>query len=315
MAGFLRALIARSGKTPLRKSVDLPATKSGLSGLWWTLLPLLLGGVFGWLGMATLGTWLDGHNRRVRPAFFSFAATAAVRDDGFSNMTSFLKSNPFKISPMKIPERQEEDIETSVVTGSLAAATLRWTMPDAGVMLEDQGKHHVVLTGGSFDLYTLEEVDYHQAVFRKDGERVIKELSYRKTGPALSSPAPVPPGMAMPARQGSQLVAVDPSKGGTGVINREVVNQLLENPFDELKKVRIRPARNGQGLMVQRIDADSVLAQLGVQRGDVIHSINGIVFHNMTDVTNSVNSLMNSDNFEVDVTRGGSPFSLRYAVR
>ena len=112
-----------------------------------------------------------------------------------------------------------------------------------------------------------------------------------------------------------QLVAADPSKGGVGTINREMVNQLLENPFDELRKVRIRPSRSGQGLVVQMIAPDSVLAQLGVQRGDVIHSINGIVFQNMADVTNSVNSLMNSDNFEVDVTRDGSSLSLRYAVR
>jgi hypothetical protein len=280
------------------------------------LLPLLLGGVCGWFCMTALGGWLDGYNRRARSASFSFTASAAVRDDGGSNMTSFLKANPFKISPIKTPEFQREGMDDFAVTGSLDAAILRWTMPGAGVVLEDQGKQRVVLTGGSFDLYTLEEVDYRQAVFRKDNAIVVKELFYKRGGPVSSSPlTSVPPGMAAPGRQEHQLVASDPSKGAVGTINREIVNQLLENPFDELRKVRIRPSRSGQGLVVQMIAPDSVLAQLGVQRGDVIHSINGIVFQNMTDVTNSVNSLMNSDNFEVDVTRGGSSLSLRYAVR
>ena len=51
-----------------------------------------------------------------------------------------------------------------------------------------------------------------------------------------------------------------------------------------------------------------------MQKGDVIKSVNGIPFTNMGDIANSINSLMNSERFDVEVTREGKPTALRYVV-
>ena len=99
------------------------------------------------------------------------------------------------------------------------------------------------------------------------------------------------------------------------MISAGLVQQLMENPFDELKNVRLRPKEGEQGLQIQWINKDSILSQLGVQKGDVIRSINGIPFRNMADITNSMNSLMNSDRFDVEVVRDGKPSSLKYVIR
>ena len=48
---------------------------------------------------------------------------------------------------------------------------------------------------------------------------------------------------------------------------------------------------------------------------DVVHAINGIVFRNAMDISNSLNSLMASDQFVVEVIRNGVPTSLQYEVR
>jgi type II secretory pathway component PulC len=233
-------------------------------------------------------------------------------------MTAFLNSNPFKITPMVLPdldateEKEEEDVPPPI-TGSLATAVVRWTMPDTGVVLEDQGKQHVILLDKSFDVYTLEEVTYRQAVFFKGEERVVKDLNYSKPGTATVPVAPLP--TARVAGLGQQVTAADPTKGAGGEISREIINRLMENPFEELRNVRIRPAEGEQGLQVQWINRDSILAQLGVQRGDVIRSINGIRFQNMMDITNSMSSLMNNDRFDVEILRNGANTSLQYAVR
>ena len=230
-------------------------------------------------------------------------------------MNAFLQSNPFKITPMPLPDPAETSEESgpAPITGSLAAAVLRGTMPDVGVLLEDQGNQYVVLINESFDVYTLEEVNYHEAVFAKDDERVIKDLLYSKeTSSSRSSAAIAPDGRS---EFWQQVVPADPAQGAPGEINRDVINQLLENPFDELRKVRLRPAADGQGLQIHWINKDSILAQLGVQKEDVIQSINGIAFRNMMDITNSMNSLMNNDRFDVVVMRNGAPTSLQYVVR
>jgi type II secretory pathway component PulC len=90
---------------------------------------------------------------------------------------------------------------------------------------------------------------------------------------------------------------------------------LLENPFDELKNIRLRPADEGLGLKVEWINSDSVFAQLGVQEDDVFQGVNGIAFRNAMDLNNAMSSLIASDQFVVDVVRDGVPTLLHYEVR
>jgi type II secretory pathway component PulC len=313
--GFKKTIKRSSDAVTAQATVQGTVQREGrLFRLWSWILPLLLGGVFGWFGMVCLEVGLDGYVRRSRPAAASVTASG-IQSPEAASMTAFLKNNPFKITPMVLPEPEEASADSpEQITGSLAAAVLRWTMPDTGVVLEDQGNQYVVLVNESFDVYTLEEVTYREAVFVKDENRVVKELLYSKEGPALPPPsAPVASNRA--ADLGPQVVPADPSNGAAGEINRDMINGLMENPFDELKKVRLRPAADEQGLQIQWINKDSILAQLGVQKGDVIRSINGIAFRNMMDITNSVSSLMNSDRFDVEVMRNGTPTSLQYVVR
>jgi type II secretory pathway component PulC len=301
-----------------KRSSESPAAVTHVEGrlfrLWSWILPLLLGGVLGWFSMTLLEVGLDGYVRRSRPAAASVMPASAMQNSELTNMTAFLKSNPFKVTPMVLPDPEEVSSDSpEQIVGSLAAAIVRWTMPDAGVVLEDQGQQYVVLINESFDVYTLEEVTYLEAIFVKDENRVVKELLYSKEDSALPPFSP-PVAMNRTADMGGQVIPADPSNGSVGELNRDIVNGLMENPFDELKKVRLRPAGEEQGLEIQWINKDSILAQLGVQKGDVIRSINGLAFRNMMDITNSLNSLMDSDRFDVEVMRNGAPTSLQYVV-
>ena len=117
-----------------------------------------------------------------------------------------------------------------------------------------------------------------------------------------------------PAPSGNEQVTAA-SETQEGQISSEMVNNLVQNPFDELKRIRMRPSEKDGGLEVQWIQNDSLLKRLGVQRGDVIKSVNGIPFTNMGDIANSISSLMNSERFDVEVTRGGKSTPLRYVVK
>lgn len=284
------------------------------SKLWSWILPLLLGLTWGWFVMVLLSVWL-GQNSTSRVATVSVAGGGASRESEMMSMGMFLATNPFKITPMEIPDEASTGSGdfTAPIVGSLASAILKGTMPSVGVWLEDQGKLHLVLVGTSFDVYTLEKVNYLRAVFLKEDERVVKELYYTAP-PVIVNNKTTPENQQSVTLAGNQVVAADPRNNTEGQISRELVNRLVEDPFTELKNVQIRPSEKEQGLEVRWITKDSVLNQLGVKKGDVVRSVNGIPFKNMQDIMNSMSSLMNSDRFDVDITRDGAATSLKYVV-
>lgn len=179
--------------------------------------------------------------------------------------------------------------------------------------MEEQGTTRLILLNTSFDIYTLKKVTSYKAIFVNSGDLVVKELLYVD----LAKPPAGSNGSSRKADVSNlpvgTIVSAAPD-GEPGQVPSGLVSQLVENPFDELKRVRLRPAEEGTGLEIQWIQDDSILKQLGVQKGDVIRSINGIPFKNMADIANSINSLMNSERFDVDVSREGKPTSLRYVV-
>ena len=313
---LVSSLRGRLSRLRGRESREAAAPRSAEGGrvyaAWLWLLPVLLGLTLGWFADACLETLLGrfGTGRAVdRSALPAEAERASSVGAG---MEEFLTANPFRVSPMEVslPTARSADVE---VIGSLATAVLRGTLPDVGAWIEDKGKVRLVLMGTSFDVYTLAKVTYREAVFVKEDEVVVRELRYSEPGSergAFSTPAAEVRPMAIP--EGS----VTPAKPGEqdGEVPSELVTSLVQNPFDELKKIRLRPNDGGNGLEIQWIQDDSILRQLGVQKGDVIKSVNGIPFTNMADIANSINSLMNSERFDVEVDREGKPTALRYVV-
>ncbi|MBR1673034.1 MAG: hypothetical protein IJ702_08905 [Fretibacterium sp.] len=318
---FLSALKGRAARAPHAGEAGekAPRNEGGkFYALWKLALPLLLGGTLGWFAAVCLGIALDrfagGTAAQRRGALGTEVAKQETKSS--AGLDAFLTANPFRTSPMvlstesEVPEEKPDEV---VVTGSLADAIVRGTLPDVGVWLEDKGQVHLVLVDTSFDVYTLAKVTYRGATFVRDDEVVVRELLYgpqtvraaAKPVAARAVPADVPVGSVVPAKPGEQ----------DGEIPSGLVNQLVQNPFDELKKVRLRPKDGEPGLQIQWIQNDSILKQLGVQKGDIIKGVNGIPFSNMADIANSINSLMNSERFDVEVTRKGKPTSLRYVVR
>ena len=289
----------------------------GLYALWLLALPLFLGGAAGWLASVCLGIFLDRFENPKAQRQDIPGAKQEQKAETEDGLTGFLTANPFRISAVPPPVEEtppEEEEKPAEVIGSLATAILRGTMPDVGAWLEDGGKLRLVLVGASFDVYTLEEVTYREAVFVRGDDVVVRELLY---GPVAEkrvaeAPAPTPPPPPPSAPVGEVVAATEDREGQ---ISSEMVNQLVQNPFDELKKVRLRPKDGELGLQIQWIQNDSILRKLGVKKGDVIKAVNGIPFTNMGDIANSISSLMSSERFDVEVNRRGKATSLRYVVR
>lgn len=317
---FLSALKERAGRgsrVEEQKEKGSQHNEGGkLYDLWQLVLPLLLGAALGWFAAVCLGIALDRFAGSGTVQQGGALGTEAARQENkdSTGLDGFLAANPFRVSPMPgpTPVIQEEKHEEPEIKGSLSDAIVRGTLPGVGVWLEEKGQTHLVLVDTSFDVYTLAEVTYREAVFVRDDEVAVLELLYGEQ-PVKAAAKPAAPKAAPADVPVGSVVAATEDQDGQ--VPSELVNQLVQNPFDELKKVRLRPKDGELGLEIQWIQNDSILKQLGVQKGDVVKGVNGIPFSNMADIANSINSLMNSERFDVEVTRGGKPTSLRYVVR
>ena len=291
--------------------------------IWLLALPMLVGASAGRLASVGLGYGLDAvaNNSGVRDAAVTGAQVSATETEKKRGLDGFLTANPFKISPEKVnvPEPVvSKEPEPQIPDTGLADLILRGTLPGVGAWIENKGATTLLLIGKNVDDYKLMSVQYSDALFRKGKNTVTKYITFGPVAQAKKEEAPAPaPSTPTPAPQPTNtgnVVAASP-EGQEGEVSSETVQQLVQNPFDELKRIRIRPSESAGGLEVQWIQNDSILKRLGVQKGDVIRSVNGIPFTNMGDIANSINSLMNSERFDVEVTRGGKPAALRYVVR
>ena len=287
--------------------------------LWGWALPLLISLTVGWLGMACFEVWLEGLNGRYRPIVMASGPASSGQEDDVENLSAFLRVNPFRVSPMpgqSSPEPVAEEAPPPAV-GSMAGAILKGTSPGFMAWMEHEGNLKLVRLGESFDGYTLEEVTYLAATFVKENECVVKEIAYSGGSATLvSSRSPPPPPVAVQAyvpqavsNQPIYPVAVIPS-----YTEVDMSNYALGNPFEEIRKIRIVPGGAAQGLKVDWLSDDSILARLGVEPGDVLREINSNSINNLMDITNSLD-MEHTYNFTVEVMRNGEPTTLEYYVR
>ncbi len=303
---------------------EKPSQEGGtLYKLWLLVLPLLAGVVLGRLAGVGMGYVFDyfASSAGMTDAAVSASQEDSNDPDGPRGLDGFLAANPFHISPQKADTpapapKVSADNTPKAPPSTLDDVILRGTLPGVGGWFEQKGALKLVLVGKNLDRYRLTSVKYDEATFRRGSQRITKYITY---GPVEAKkeekpkPAPAPRREPEPARQTGNITAA--SESSEGSIPAEMVNSLVQNPFDELKRIRVRPNDKVGGLEVQWIQNDSILKRLGVQRGDVIKSVNGIPFTNMGDIANSINSLMNSERFDVEVNRGGKSTPLRYVVR
>ncbi len=309
----------RSSKT--QKSSD---EGGSLYKLWLLVLPLLVGIAAGSLFSAGIGYVFDyfSSSAGVTDSAVLGVQEASQDSDRPRGLDGFLAANPFHISAQKTdtppPAPKAEEAKPQPQPSTLDDVILRGTLPGVGGWFEQKGELKLVLVGKNIERYRLASVQYNEAVFRRGNQSITKYITY---GPVESQKKEEVPktaasrlrGINETPKQTGNITAA--SANSEGSVPAEMVNSLVQNPFDELKRIRVRPNDKAGGLEVQWIQNDSILKRLGVQRGDVIKSVNGIPFTNMGDIANSINSLMNSERFDVEVTRGGKATALRYVVR
>jgi general secretion pathway protein C len=102
------------------------------------------------------------------------------------------------------------------------------------------------------------------------------------------------------------------------VIERSMVNELLSNPTQFIRSVRVRPHREGGkvvGYKLRRFRSNSPLAKLGAQKGDIIHAVNGVELNSVDKALGAYQSMRSANDLTFSITRGGKPMDLKVSIR
>lgn len=236
-----------------------------------------------------------------------------------STLKDFVAGDPFLTgaapSAAKVEEPSSKQLTASELY-ELEGIRLAGTLPGNAIWVEEGGKQRVILQGEKLKGYDLLYVEDDRVILSRGPATVTVYLRYagREVAAAPLPPPPVARPTPAPALPG--VTAAGP--GQKGSIPRETVNKLLLDPLDEMKKFRLRPKFDGGkalGVEVQWMDNASFLNALGVEKGDVIQTVNGLEIKNMGDVVNVINSLMGGSNFDVKVLRQGQTMDLNYNIK
>ncbi len=233
-------------------------------------------------------------------------------------INDFVSSNPFNVIEYEKSNAGPAASEKKEEIFSLEGMTLSGTIPGIGAQLRDGELTPFILSGQEYRGYTLKDVENNRAFFFKNDEKFILHLFYGQNEDSNKSSGKKSSQVkqTLPVRDNPGIAPAEVGQNGT--IARELVNDLLMNPFNEMKKVRLRAKfQDGEplGIEVQWLARDSLLGELGVEKGDIVQSINSVPINNMGDISNAINSLMGGDRFEVEVLRKGEKVPLTYTVK
>jgi|GEM_PF-4829909 len=214
---------------------------------------------------------------------------------------------PFNVSEKTAAANASEPQKT------IGDITLRGTLPDIGAWLSSGGETALVLKDQEYDNYKLDLITTGRVLLAKDDESF--PLYLELSGKTPAAPQARQPATPQRINAASDSGIVRASETGRGSIKRELIDGLLMNPYDEIRKINLTADSEGKGMRLVRMLDNSFLGQLGMQVGDILTGVNGNAIINMANLNNAISSMLNSNEFSLEFTRNGKPIRLGYSIQ
>ena len=295
------------------------ADKSGVprSPRFWGVMALLPAALLGLFCAFLLNLFLDGFLvGRMFPAKEALALAVAKRTPSVLNRMAQQKNGILADQPnaFGVTERDPAlNVNAGNNDATLSSMMLAGTLPNVAAWIRIGEETTLVLKGQLFRGYRLELVDSGRILISKDGNNNPLYLFLSGVA-ALPETPPGPNNGSAGTPNVSQIQPATPG-GSEGVISRELINQLMTNPYNEMGKIRMVPDESGAGMKILRVAPDSLLGQLGMKEGDTLSGFNGISIVNMGNLSNAIGSLMGGNRMDLQLKRNSEDVVLPYAVR
>ena len=204
----------------------------------------------------------------------------------------------------KTPEIQKEDIEALEPTTLKIALLGTVTGPEesARAVIEDSGRK----TQG---LYRVGDA-VQDAVIRKIVRgKVVLRVGEKDEVLSMDTPE---------ASAGGHALAGPTRRGDTVTLARSDIHQSLQNINQLLTEARIRPyLKDGKpdGFILSYIKANSFFTQLGLQRGDIVKSINSKPINTPEDAFSFYKAVESGQPLSMEILRAGQPRTINYQFK
>lgn len=217
------------------------------------------------------------------------------------------------------------DLVGTVVAGSRSLAMIRGAQ---GLQVHHLGAE---IPGGK-----IEEILRHEVTIRnQNGSLTVLKLY--KDGPpgARVTPSPVSTASAGRSAAGRPAASAPAVAGTTGenaatggmavrssgenrwIVPRGTAEAARENIGEQLRTALIQPNLvNGKtdGFVIRSIQPGTLLAQMGLQRGDVIKRVNRMSLESPEKALQVMQQLREARQITIDLERGGAPVSFSYEI-
>lgn len=136
----------------------------------------------------------------------------------------------------------------------------------------------------------------------------------------LHEPSPTPAG-AVPARPATQTGGSAGEIRAVGanrwLVSRDLVESVRDNFAEQLRLAQMQPRLvdgKTDGFLVQRINPRSILARMGLRRGDVVIDVNSIKLDSPEKALQIFQQLREARRIDLAIERNGAPASFHYEV-
>ena len=302
------------------------------------LLLVLLGLACGLLAATLVGTNLRGKALPTRAAAPLRPPSQAPPE---ADLAFILQHNPFHAAA-----RSTTPIDFSLQEGEAGASpAVRGDMELLGTVVAGRRSLALIRIGQEVKNYHLDDelsggrieaISRHQVTIRNNrgSSTILTLFEEGAAGPGASgttgtsraaqtvarTPAAVSrePSTA-PSATGGGVPADAVRAAGTNrwIVSRSAAEAARENVGEQLRTALLQPNLvNGKtdGFVVRRIQPGTLLAQMGLQRGDVIKRVNRMALDSPEKALQIMQQLREARQLSVDLERGGAQLSFAYEI-
>jgi len=242
--------------------------------------------------------------RLSRPATDPAADLSLILQNHLFDQSSRTTTAPvFSLSPDEgdaVRGSQNFELIGTIVAGKRSLAILRSGQETVSYRLDEE------LPGGG----TIEEIARHQVTIR-NVNHALTTLSMLEGGrpvSAVTEPIPGPPGPPGQVRAAGE---------NRWVIPRETAASIRDNLGEQLRLALMQPRIvNGRtdGFLIKKINAGTLLAQMGLRRGDVLKRVNSMTLDSPEKALQILQQLREARQLNVDLERDGKPLNFAYVI-
>ena len=223
------------------------------------------------------------------------------------------------LSPNQVPVPKK--MEKHEPVGSIKDIELLavYSAPDTTVItVMYKGNSRVMSRGEEINGFRLEGAGSHFATFSKNGKIYRINLIESKTVKGSGSSITASGSSGSEAESNSGGVEGEIIDAGDHkIISKSLLDHYAKNMDDIYKNIGIADVKKGNklvGFKVTFVKRGSPFAKLGVERGDIIKSINGQEINSYNAAFNAYKNIGNVQNLTLVILRGKEEMELEYEI-